>query len=74
MSERLKTISKNYYDDEILFKDGITGELYLKAGVHRLHYNDHIDPNKLENHINQEEIVYRKQLDNNELLERDWNE
>lgn len=72
--DRLKTISKHFYDDEVLFKDSVTGDIHLKAGVHRLSYNDHIDPNKLESHINQEEIVYRKQLESSELLERDWNE
>ena len=34
---RLKTISKHFYDDEILFKDPITNDLHLKEGVRRVH-------------------------------------
>lgn len=37
MKERPKTISKTFYDDEILFKD-TNGDIHLKEGVHRLNY------------------------------------
>lgn len=33
--ERAKTISKHFYDDEILYKDQTTGEIHLKMGVRR---------------------------------------
>jgi hypothetical protein len=35
--KRLKTISKHFYDDEILFKDE-NGDLHLKEGVKRMSY------------------------------------
>lgn len=39
---RAKTLSKNFYDDEIqcVLPDG---SLYLKLGVRRKHYGDHLD-------------------------------
>jgi hypothetical protein len=50
-TERSKTISKNFYDDEIIGKTE-AGDLILKIGVKRLNYDDHIDPDQLESHIN----------------------
>ncbi len=55
-----KTISKNFFDQEILYKDKETGEIHLHPGVHRLNYGDWINPNKLESHINTMEMSVRK--------------
>ncbi len=41
MQKRLKTISKVYYNDEILFKDELG--LHLKMGVKRKHYGTELD-------------------------------
>jgi hypothetical protein len=41
MEKRLKTISKTYYDDEILFKDELG--LHLKMGVKRKNYGTELD-------------------------------
>lgn len=60
MSKRKKTISKHYFDDEIQFKDPETGDIHLKAGVHRQHYNTHQKPDELESHINYWELSMRK--------------
>ena len=49
--ERQKTISKNFYDDEIIGRTE-EGDLILKMGVKRLKYDDDIDPDQLESHIN----------------------
>ena len=35
---RAKTMSKNYYDDEILFVDVESGDIHLKEGVRRMNY------------------------------------
>jgi len=35
---RAKTMSKNYYDDEILFVDVESGDIHLKEGVRRMAY------------------------------------
>lgn len=59
-NKRAKTISKNFYDDEIQYKDPETGEIHLKAGVHRQHYNTHQKPDELESHINYWEAGMRK--------------
>ena len=53
---RLKTMSKTYFDDEIDYKDPDNGDIHLKAGVTRLHYNTHIKPDELESHINYWEL------------------
>lgn len=63
MSKRAKTISKVYFDDEIDYRDEATGDLHLKAGVTRQHYNTHIRPDELESHINYWDLSMRK-LDN----------
>jgi hypothetical protein len=60
MKDRPKTISKNYFDDEILFKDPITGDLHLKEGVTRLQYRPVIDPYLEESYINQDEFAARR--------------
>lgn len=60
MSKRLKTMSKVFFDDEILFKDPETGEIHLKDGVTRQHYNTHIRPDQLESHINYWELGMRR--------------
>lgn len=58
MNERLKTMSKRFYDDEILHIDELG--IHLKPGVHRQHYNDYIRPDTLESHINYIELGMRK--------------
>ena len=35
MKERLKTISRSFYNDEILYKDPSNGDIHLKEGVRR---------------------------------------
>ena len=59
MQERKRTISRHFFDDEILFKDPTTGDLHLKEGVTRLKYNTLIDPYLLESHINEDELNER---------------
>ncbi len=56
---RLKTLSKSYFNDEI---KGILadGTIYLKEGVKRKRYNDSIDPDQLESHINYDLINFEK--------------
>lgn len=72
MEERTKTISKNFYDDEILFKDE-NGDIHLKPGVKRKHYGDSIDPDQLETHINYVELKISKI--STEIKEsRNWDE
>lgn len=58
MSERPRTKSKTFYDDEISHIDELG--IHLKPGVHRLYYNDHIKPDELESHINHIELGYRR--------------
>lgn len=60
MSKRKQTISKVYFDDEILFKDPDNGDIHLKAGVVRQNYNTHIKPDELESHINYWDLGMRK--------------
>lgn len=64
MGKRKQTISKVFYDDEILYKDPDTGAIVLKAGVTRQHYNTHIRPDELESHINYYELGMRKLEEN----------
>ena len=61
---RKHTISKVWQDKEILFKDPETGEIHLKPGVHRKNYNDWINPDELETHINITELRVRKTTEN----------
>lgn len=74
MTKRAQTISKVYFDDEILFKDD-NGDIHLKDGVTRQNYNTHIRGDELESHINYWELGMRKlegkikqtkEVDNNE--------
>lgn len=53
-----RTISKHFDDSEIIGRLP-NGDLILKPGVKRLKYNDNIDPDLLEDHINNEELVAR---------------
>ena len=64
--KRTKTISKNWFDDEILFKDPVTGDIHLKEGVTRLKYKPLIDPELEESYINPDELAVR----NAELIEQ----
>ena len=59
MQERKRTISKHFFDDEILFKDPSTGDLHLKEGVTRLKYRPLVDPSLEESYINEDELVER---------------
>jgi len=71
MKKREKTISKNYYDDEILFKD-TNGDIHLKEGVHRLNYPIMVDEFDLPtSHINYWDIAMKK-LDNFKQNNKDW--
>ena len=56
--ERLKTMSKVYFNDEISHIDDLG--IHLKPGVHRLKYNDFIHPDDMESHINEVELGSRK--------------
>lgn len=62
MQERLKTISKNYFDDEILFKDPVSGDIHLKEGVTRLKYTPVLDPSLVESYINEDELNERNSI------------
>lgn len=57
--ERLKTKSKHFWDDEIEYID-TNRDIHLKPGVHRLSYNTHINPDELENHINDIDLKVQK--------------
>lgn len=70
--DREKTLSKNYYDDEILFKDPDTGDIHLKPGVKRCHYPTD-DLNKLESHINYWDLANTK-ITQVKSKNRDWDE
>ncbi len=68
------TISKHFSNDEILYVAD-NGDIHLKPGVHRLRYNDFINPDEMESHINETELGVRKiitsvkqqtEVDNNE--------
>ena len=61
MSKRTKTISKSFRDDEILFKDPITGDLHLKEGVTRLKYQPLLDPQLNESYLNFEDLAIKRQ-------------
>lgn len=52
----------NFKESEIIGYLNIGGKrvTYLKMGVRRKHFNDHIDPEVLESHLNQELINYEK--------------
>lgn len=54
----MQTKSKNFKDHEIrgILPDG---SIYLKTGVKRKNYNDSIDPNSLESHLNQELLIMK---------------
>lgn len=54
---RPKTISKNYYDDEIqgILEDG---SIYLKLGVKRKSYGDHLEYDAI-TQIMQEDSIYK---------------
>ena len=58
LENRLKTKSKNFYDDEIQAILA-NGDIVLKEGVHRLKYNSHKDPS-LFSQINQSLIQIEK--------------
>lgn len=59
MQERLKTLSKNYFDEEIV---GIlpNGDIILKEGVKRLKYKLDIDPYLEESYINYEDLNIKR--------------
>lgn len=50
-TNREKTISKHYWDDEIIGVEP-NGDIHLAPGVHRQNYGDWINPYDLESHIN----------------------
>jgi len=66
--KRTKTISKHFYDDEILFKDD-NGDIHLKEGVHRLNYPILLDEHTVS--INYWDIAMRK-LDKFKEQNRNW--
>ena len=70
--ERQKTISKNFYDDEIIGKLD-NGDLVLKMGVKRLKYDDDIDPDTLESHINYTALSAER-MQKRRDRETDWKE
>lgn len=72
---RERTQSKFFYDDEI--ERIVDGEIYLKPGVHRKRYNDWINPEELEGHLNMTEYKARKTIEMMEeldMLNIDYNE
>lgn len=55
-------MSKHFRKSEVLgytYIDGVKVTV-LKMGVHRRHFNDHIDPNVLESHLNHELLELAK--------------
>lgn len=66
--KRTKTISKNFYDDEILFKDE-NGDIHLKEGVHRLNYPILTDEHNTQ--INHLDLAVRK-WENFKQRNRNW--
>ena len=52
-------MSKNFKEKEIIGRLP-DGSLYLKMGVTRKRYNDSIDPDELESHINYDLINFQK--------------
>ena len=62
MEERLKTLSKHFYDDEILYKSK-SGEIHLKIGVKRRNFNNshnNLSSDKSDEHINYDVIINSK--------------
>jgi len=59
MQERLKTLSKNYFNDEI---EAIhtNGDIILKEGVKRLKYKLDIDPFLEESYINYDDLNVKR--------------
>lgn len=79
--ERLKTKSKNFFDDEVIYKSK-RGIVYLKMGVKRLKYDNlNKENNKEESpHINQE-VIYeefrdelKRRLKEGDMYEKENNE
>lgn len=68
--KREKTISKNFYDDEILYVDSLG--IHLKPGVKRLKYPSE-DVDKLESHINYWDLANTKITQINKK-NKDWDE
>jgi len=58
--ERIKTISKHFFDDEVLFKDD-NGDIHLKEGVTRLKYQAVLDPQLLESYLNDDALAIERQ-------------
>ena len=54
--ERLKTMSKHFYDDEILFKDPETGDIHLLIGVRRKTFDKTDEDLTSEEYINYEAL------------------
>ncbi len=68
---RAKTMSKNYYDDEIKYIDS-NGDIHLHDGVHKLNYNTHIKPDELETHLNEIDLkVQKRRMKEKELYTRE---
>ena len=65
---RSKTISKHFWDDEILFRDPVTKELHLKEGVKRMDYYGSINYDDFDQ-INYELLTSKKIKDKLEELE-----
>ena len=59
--KRTKNLSKHFFDDEILFKDPITGDIHLKEGVTRLKYQPLLDPQLNESYLNFEDLAIKRQ-------------
>lgn len=68
MKERTKTISKIFFDDEILFKDE-NGDIHLKEGVHRLNYPVLTNENDIQ--INHIDLAVRR-LESHRKANRNW--
>ncbi len=56
---RLKTLSKNYFDDEIEFIYP-NGDIHLKEGVTRLKYRPMLDPQLEESYLNFEDLAIKR--------------
>ncbi len=59
-TERKRTLSLNFYDDEILYKD--ENGIHLKDGVKRMHYDTEQNLDELESHINEIDLAVQKKL------------
>ena len=55
-TQRVRTISKNFYDDEVLFKDELG--LHLKMGVKRLSYGTELNYNNCSQIIQMSDMFY----------------